>query len=150
MLEKYIQALPTDLQRNIYNITLDLRKPKTVISEKLKFQIHHHRGIFYKILACLHEEQSNLMHVRYKSYSYLAYKMVFVLNEYIYTENCIVSDNVRRVFDGLSDDEISEYNSIDTYLIYDEQSMFNVIRFITKCWSIMNCKQRMQLMALQT
>ena len=149
MLDDRIRSLPEDIQMHIYTMTMCLRKPKKVLSDSLQFQIQHHRGIFYKILSRLHEENSELMHIRYKSYSFLAYKMVFVLNDYMYTENHVVNNTVRYLFDGLSDCEIYVYHQIDTYLIYDEQSMVRVVRFITKCWSLMNPKQRLQLNSLR-
>jgi len=148
LLIDYIHSLPNDIQGYIYELTLELRKPKKVLPEPLQFQLKHHRGIFYNILSKLYDVQSELMHEKYRAYSFLAYKMVFVLNDYRYTENHDVNSTVRYLFDGLSDDEIYAYNHVDTYLIYDQQSMINVVRFITKCWLLMNSKQHLQFNSL--
>jgi hypothetical protein len=148
MLLVYIHSLPYDIQRYIYELTVELRKPRKVLPERLQFQLKHHRGIFYNILSKLYDVQSELMHEKYRAYSFLVYKMVFVLNDYKYTENHYVNSTVRSLFHGLSDHEIYVYNHVDTYLIYDQQSMINVVKFMIKCWTIMNAKQRLQLNSL--
>ena len=142
-----IQDLPEHLQEYIFEMTLELRKPKKICEIMLK-DIHHHKGLFTQILKNTPVIESPDLVEKYSHLSFLLYKMVFVLNDYQFTGSGYVNNFVMHLFRNNTREEIVIMNAHESLAVVDGLSLNYLFLTLFNCWNIMSPQKRIQAFCL--
>jgi hypothetical protein len=143
-IDAFIRDLPIDIQETIFNITIELRKPKH-ICEKLLNELKNHKGLFIPILnntPVFFEVED--FRERYSQLSFLLYKFVFVLNEYKLTSDGHVNNFVLNLFHNFTRDEIVKMEFPNSFSVIDDLSLNYLHLLLLNCWHMMTTRQRLQ------
>ena len=136
-----IHSLPIDLQRKIYSLVMESRKPK-LVSDALMEEVNEHMGLLFNILKRTHMNQSIYTHVRYTNVSLLIYYLVWILNDECFSFDSEPTHNLKLLFNN----DVEDIRTInyERFLIHDELQATNTLLLIRKCWNMMSVKQRLK------
>jgi hypothetical protein len=137
-----IDNLSYDLQLYIYEMVLDLRKPKEVNKELLS-EITNHKGLFLNIIDRTPLVDSTNYMIRYQHWSILLCRFIYILNDGHMISSGKINPYVFLLFDDLTREEICELDVITTHRVYDVDSLYKIIQLLLRCWYLMSVSKRM-------
>lgn len=139
-----IDKLSYDLQQYIYEMVLELRKPKKVNNELLS-EIMNHKGLFLNIIDNTPLVDSTNYMIRYQHWSILLCRFIYILNDGHSINSGKINPYVFLLFEGLTREEICKIDVITVYRVYNEDSLYTIIQMLLRCWYLMSTPKRIRV-----
>ena len=139
-----IENLSLDLQHHIYEMVLELRKPKTVTKE-LMSDILNHKGMFLNIIDRTPLVDSTNYTIRYQHWSILLSRFIYALNDGHSINSGHINEYIFLLFSNFTREQICSLDVITTYRVNDKESLYAIIKELLRCWYLMSTTKRLRV-----
>jgi hypothetical protein len=140
----FIEKLSLDLQHHIYEIVLELRKPKE-INKELMSEIRNHKGLFLNIIDRTPLVNSTNYMIRYQHWSILLCKFVYVLNDGHSINSGYINEYIFLLFSDFTREDINDLDLITVYRVYDKSTLYEIIKILLRSWYLMSSTKRIRV-----